>query len=80
MAKILPLRGMIFAKFESEAQMADAIGWPRQRLNKITNGIKEPTLEEVDAIAKAVGEEFMTVAAIFLEKKSPSEQHYVRKQ
>ena len=80
MAKILPLRGLIFGKYESEAQMAEAIGWTRQRLNKITNGTKEPTLDEVDAIAKAVGEEFMTVAAIFLKKKSPNEQHYVRKQ
>ena len=74
MAKILPLRGMIFGRYESEAQMADAMGWTRQRLNKITNGTKEPTLEEVDAIAKAVGEEFMSVAAIFLSKKSPNEQ------
>ena len=74
MAKILPLRGMIFGHYESEAQMANAMGWTRQRLNKITNGTKEPTLEEVDAIAKAVGEEFMSVAAIFLNKKSPNEQ------
>ena len=74
MAKILPLRGMIFSNYESEAQMAKAIGWSRQRLNKITNGTKEPTLYEVDVIAKAVGEEFMTVAAIFLKKKSPNGQ------
>ena len=68
MAKILGLRGLIFSKFESEADMAKALGWPRQRLNKITNGVKEPDLQEVQAMAEALGEEFMVVANIFLRK------------
>jgi len=72
MAKILELSGLIHSKFDSEAKMADALGWPRQRLNKITNGDKEPDLDEVRDIAAALGESFMTVANIFLAKKSPS--------
>jgi len=72
MAKILALNGLIHSKFDSEAKMADALGWPRQRLNKITNGDKEPDLDEVRDIATVLGESFMTVANIFLAIKSPT--------
>ena len=72
MAKILALNGLIHAKFDSEAQMADAMGWQRQRLNKITNGVKEPDLDEVREMADILGESFMTVANIFLARQSPN--------
>lgn len=71
MDKILPLRGMIFAKFPNEAKCADALGWHRQRLWKITTGKKEPDLEEVQALAAVLDQPFMDVANIFLRKKSP---------
>lgn len=71
MAKILALNGLIHSKFDSEAKMADALGWPRQRLNKITNGDKEPDLVEVREMAAVLDESFMTVANIFLAKQSP---------
>lgn len=72
MAKILALNGLIHSKFENEARMAKALGWPRQRLNKITNGEKEPDLYEVRDISGVLGESFMTVAQIFLDRKSPN--------
>ena len=72
MAKILALNGLIHSKFDSEAKMADALGWPRQRLNRITNGDKEPDLAEVREMADVLGESFMTVANIFLVKQSPT--------
>ena len=68
MAKILALNGLIHSKFDSEAKMADALGWTRQRLNRITNGDKEPDLEEVREMASVLNESFMTVANIFLAK------------
>lgn len=71
MAKILALNGLIHSKFDSEAKMADALGWPRQRLNKITNGDKEPDLVEIREMAAVLDESFMTVANIFLAKQSP---------
>lgn len=71
MAKIMTLNGLIHSKYENEARMADAMGWQRQRLNKITCGIKEPDLDEVKSIADALGLPFMTVAHIFLNEKSP---------
>ena len=72
MAKILALNGLIHSKFDSEAKMADALGWPRQRLNKIANGDKEPDLNEVREMADVLGESFMTVANIFLVRQSPN--------
>ena len=74
MAKILELNGLIHLKYENESQMADEMGWSRQRLNKITNGDKAPSLEEVESIANALGEPVITIVNIFLRFKSPSEQ------
>jgi len=73
-AKILELNGLIHRKYENESQMADEMGWSRQRLNKITNGDKAPSLEEVESIANALGEPVITIVNIFLRFKSPSEQ------
>ena len=72
MAKVLALRGMIYSKFDSEAKMAEALGWNRQKLNKITNGQKEPDLDEVRDISDILGVSFMDVAHIFLQKESPN--------
>lgn len=74
MAKILELNGLIHRKYENESQMADEMGWSRQRLNKITNGDKAPSLEEVESIANALGEPVITIVNIFLRFKSPNEQ------
>jgi transcriptional regulator with XRE-family HTH domain len=70
MAKILALNGLIHSKFDSESKMADAMGWSRQRLNKITNGDKEPDLFDVRDISDILDVSFMTVAQIFLDLKS----------
>lgn len=77
MAKIRTLCGLIHSKFDSEAQFARALGWPRQRVNKITNGLREPTLDEVDSISKVLDESFEKIAYIFLSQKSPNGQHLV---
>jgi len=72
MSKILELNGLIHSRYDNEAQMASALGWPRQRLNKITNGDKEPDLDEVQQIADVLEVPFMSVAQIFLSKWSPN--------
>ena len=66
MAKILALNGLIHGKYESQAQLADVLGWPRQRLNKIVNGDKEPDLDEVKALADALDDSLEHIANIFL--------------
>ena len=68
MGKIMPLRGLIFSKFESESQYAKALGWSRQRLWKITTGRKDPDLNEVQHMAEVLCVSFMDVANIFLHK------------
>lgn len=49
------LRGLICAKYRSEAACAREIGWSKQRLNKITNGKKIPDVTELNCIAVALG-------------------------
>lgn len=74
MAKNYPLRSLIFSRYDSEAQMAEDLGWSRQRLNRITNGVKEPDLNEVKEIAEKLGRPFQEIAYIFLGEKSPNDE------
>lgn len=71
MGKIFELNGLIHSHYSSEAELARVLHWTRQRLNRITNGDKEPTLEEVRDLANALHEPFDKVAHIFLSRKSP---------
>ena len=70
MAKDLQLNGLIHSKFDSETAMANAMGWSRQRLNRITTGKKVPDLSEVKDIANVLDTSFMAVAHIFLGEES----------
>lgn len=70
MAKNLELNGMIHSKYKSEAAMADAMGWSRQRLSVITNMKKIPDIFEIEKMADVLDEPFMDVCNIFLENKS----------
>lgn len=72
--KVRELRSLIYSKYDSEAQFAEQIGWPRQRLSKITNGQKEPTVVELNTIAKGLGRSVEEIAQIFLRTKSPNRQ------
>ncbi len=66
MAKVMGLSGLIHGQFPSQAAFAEHIGWRRQRLNKIVNGDKEPSLDEVRTIADGLNVPFMMVANFFL--------------
>lgn len=66
------IKSMIYGKFDTEKDCADAMGWPRQRLNKITNGKKEPSVSEVVQLANAVDRSVEYVANIFLRMTSPN--------
>lgn len=67
MAKIKGLSALIHGQYDSESEFADAIGWARQRLNKILNGDQKPTLDDVKDIAEGLNVPFMMVANFFLE-------------
>lgn len=72
--KIKELRGLIYSHYDSESEFAQKLQWPRQRLNKITNGIKEPSIEELNALSRGLGVSVNDMAQIFLKLKSPNEQ------
>lgn len=74
MAKIRELRSIIYGKYDSESQFAQVLGWEKQRLNKITNGKKEPDVVELNALASGLGVSVDNIAQIFLRFKSPNEQ------
>ena len=71
MAKNLELNGLIHAKYPTESDMAKAMNWPRQKLNKITTGRKMPDLQETVEIADALEKPLDYVANLFLPKESP---------
>ena len=74
MAKVRELSSLIHGKYDTEAQFARELGWKRQRLNRITNGQKEPDLSEASAIASALNVPIERIADIFLGTKSPNGQ------
>lgn len=74
MGKVKELRGLIYANYDSESQFAEAIGWSRQRVNKITTGHKEPDIDELNTIATALHKSVGDIAQIFLRYRSPNRQ------
>ena len=66
------ISSIIHSVFSSEAACAKAIGWERQRLNRIVNGAKEPSVSEVAAISRAIGKPQTETADIFLRYWSPN--------
>jgi transcriptional regulator with XRE-family HTH domain len=70
MAKILGLSSIIHSKFENESQLAKALGWSRQRLWKITNGKRVPSLAELDEMSSILGCSIMDIAVFYLPQKS----------
>ena len=60
------IKEMILSQYRSEAECARALGWERQRLNKITKGIREPSVFEINEIAKALSVPVGDLVPLFL--------------
>ena len=75
MARIKELRSIIYDRYESESELANELGWPKQKLNRITNGQQEPNLEELMAMADKFEMSATDLIRIFLQNKSPNRQH-----
>lgn len=71
--KVRELRSLIYGAYDSEAEFAKAVGWQKQKVNKITNGKKEPNLTEINAMANALKVPMDDIAQIFLRYLSPNE-------
>ena len=65
MAKVKALRGLIYERFDHEADLARQLGWPRQRLNRITTGAKEPDIYEARALAESLEVPIDRIVQIF---------------
>ena len=72
MEKNFDLSALIYGKFKNQAAFADHIHWRRQRLNKIVNGEKIPSIPEVQELAEGLEVPFMMIAGFYLRKKSPN--------
>lgn len=72
--KVKELRGLIYKSYDSEADFARKLGWPRQRVYRITNGLKEPSVSELNNMAEVLNKSVGDLAQIFLHHASPNEQ------
>lgn len=63
-------RGLVYSKYKSIAEFADAIGWTRQKATNIVNGTQEPSLDDTDKMARALGQSLEATARFFLPAKS----------
>lgn len=63
-------RGIVYDRFKSIANFSAYIGWTRQKGTNIVNGLVEPSLDDVDKMAKALGLSFEETARFFLPGRS----------
>ena len=66
----LSFRGLVYSKYKSIADFAQAIGWTRQKATNIVNGTQEPSLDDTDKMAKALNLSLDDTAKFFLLSKS----------
>lgn len=66
----LSFRGLVYSKYKSIADFAQAIGWTRQKATNIVNGTQEPSLDDTDKMAKALNLSLDDTAKFFLLGKS----------
>ena len=64
--KIQAFTEAINEKFESEAACARALGWARQRLNKITTGQMKPDVDDVNALSAVLEISVGDVCSFFI--------------
>lgn len=63
-------RGLVYSRYKTIAEFAQAIGWTRQKATNIVNGVQEPSLDDTDKMAKALNMSLDETAKFFLLKKS----------
>lgn len=72
--KVREFRSLIYKYYDSESEFADTIKWPRQRLNKLTNGTKIPSIDELETLSSPLHISIEGLAQIFLTHKSSYER------
>lgn len=61
----ITLRGLVFGRFRTIADFADAIGWDRNKAARIVNGKQEPSKKDMDALIVFFGIQQEHVAPLF---------------
>ena len=74
MPKNKELSSLIHRRYDSEAAFARDLGWTRQRLNKLTTGVKEPDISEAALMAEKLEVSVDSLVTIFLAQISPNGQ------
>lgn len=64
------LRGMIYTRFKTEADCARQLGWPKQKLNYITNGKRMPDIKDTVELANTLQVDVGSLISIFLTRES----------
>ena len=64
------VKGAVYARFKDIADLANTLGWSRQKLSPIVNGLKEPDLSDIQAMAEAMEMDVFELTLFFLELKS----------
>ena len=64
------VKGAVYARYKDIAELAERLGWSRQKLSPIVNGKREPTLSDIQVMAIALDMDVTLLASFFLELKS----------
>lgn len=62
-------RGLIFGRYKTIKEFADAIGWNRSKVSRFLNGVQEPDSDEMREIAEFFDLSPDEFIVIFFEKQ-----------
>lgn len=60
------LKGLIYARFGTMGDFADALGWNRGKLSGFVTGNHEPSIKDIRAMAKLLDVKHSVLVNIFL--------------
>ncbi len=68
------LRSMISTRFQSEAEFARAMGWSKQKMNKITTGKQLPDISELNKMSEMLDVGAPVLLRVFLPKQESKQK------
>ncbi len=71
------LSRIIHARYSSEAEFTRAMGWSRQKMNKITTGKQLPDITELNKMAELLDVDAADLLAVFLPEQVPKQKENV---
>lgn len=68
------IKALVYAKYSTEAELARILGWTRQKLNLTTHMKREPNLEDIVQLSKALDTGIEKLILLFLQERSQIKQ------